>query len=175
MSSGKGKGGRHHPYEVPWRSLTATVDYGPSGTHSLQHQRQEARSRHQQSGWSKQDQRYKGGKNAALEPVRRDEPKSMTPLADSPAITFDHAELQQVVQPTTKVMMEAMEIDTHPNLARAQKEMMSRLLSEVGRIFHLPNPTLPMLGEDGKPQTFRLNMKHDQAIRTRPYKTSPAL
>jgi hypothetical protein len=32
-----------------------------------------------------------------------------------------------------------------------------------------------MLGEDGKPQTFRLNMKHDQAIRTRPYKTSPAL
>jgi hypothetical protein len=51
-----------------------------------------------------------------------------------------------------------------------------RLLGEFGRIFHLPNPTLlPMLGEDGEPQTFRLNMKHDQAIKTRPYKTSPAL
>ena len=100
----------------------------------------------------------------------------MRPPVGSPAITFDHVELQQVVQPTTDDMMEAMGINTHPGLARPQKEMMSRLLSEVGRIFHLPNPTLlPMLGEDGKPQTFRLNMKHDQAIRTRPYKTSPAL
>ena len=104
--------------------------------------------------------------------------KVSKPEGRSPAhkMEFDHAELKEIIQPTAEEMMEAMGIWKNGYLNAGHKQVMLKVLKEKGRIFHLPDPTpLPILGEDKKPRTFRLNMKHDQAIRTRPYRTSPAL